>query len=339
MAVDAGPRDWRTPASMVLVQLFITGMLLLSKVSIVAGMFIFALLAYRSFLGAAFILPFALISERDKWREMGWHATGWIFLNAFIGYAVPMSLLYYGLSDTTPSYAVIFVNMIPLFTFVLSLVFRMEALQIWSIAGLLKIVGVLLSVGGTMLLSLYKGKTLHLWDPIIVNHHKERHVAEVAGNHLRGTIFLVGSSFTFACWYLIQVTAMLLSKVLKVYPYKYWSSMTTCLVGGLQTSLVGILLRRDKNTWKLGWDLNLVTIIYSGALATAGRYSLNSWVVAKRGPTYPPMFNPLSLVFTTLLDSIFIGDEITVGSLLGTTMVIVGIYIFLWAKSKEVRDK
>uniref|UniRef100_A0A453M870 WAT1-related protein n=1 Tax=Aegilops tauschii subsp. strangulata TaxID=200361 RepID=A0A453M870_AEGTS len=218
MAVDAGPRDWRTPASMVLVQLFITGMLLLSKVSIVAGMFIFALLAYRSFLGAAFILPFALISERDKWREMGWHATGWIFLNAFIG---------------------------------------MEALQIWSIAGLLKIVGVLLSVGGTMLLSLYKGKTLHLWDPIIVNHHKERHVAEVAGNHLRGTIFLVGSSFTFACWYLIQ------SKVLKVYPYKYWSSMTTCLVGGLQTSLVGILLRRDKNTWKLGWDLNLVTIIYS----------------------------------------------------------------------------
>uniref|UniRef100_A0A453M860 WAT1-related protein n=1 Tax=Aegilops tauschii subsp. strangulata TaxID=200361 RepID=A0A453M860_AEGTS len=204
MAVDAGPRDWRTPASMVLVQLFITGMLLLSKVSIVAGMFIFALLAYRSFLGAAFILPFALISERDKWREMGWHATGWIFLNAFIGYAVPMSLLYYGLSDTTPSYAVIFVNMIPLFTFVLSLVFRMEALQIWSIAGLLKIVGVLLSVGGTMLLSLYKGKTLHLWDPIIVNHHKERHVAEVAGNHLRGTIFLVGSSFTFACWYLIQ---------------------------------------------------------------------------------------------------------------------------------------
>uniref|UniRef100_A0A453M8F2 WAT1-related protein n=1 Tax=Aegilops tauschii subsp. strangulata TaxID=200361 RepID=A0A453M8F2_AEGTS len=203
------------------------------------------------------IVDFISVLGRDKWREMGWHATGWIFLNAFIGYAVPMSLLYYGLSDTTPSYAVIFVNMIPLFTFVLSLVFRMEALQIWSIAGLLKIVGVLLSVGGTMLLSLYKGKTLHLWDPIIVNHHKERHVAEVAGNHLRGTIFLVGSSFTFACWYLIQ------SKVLKVYPYKYWSSMTTCLVGGLQTSLVGILLRRDKNTWKLGWDLNLVTIIYS----------------------------------------------------------------------------
>ncbi|XP_044436456.1 WAT1-related protein At1g25270-like isoform X2 [Triticum aestivum] len=115
--------EWRTPASMVLVQLFITGMILLSKLSISGGIFIFALLAYRSLFGAAVILPLALIYERGKWKEMGWHAAGWIFLNAFIGYAVPMSLYCYGLRDTTPSYAVIFVNLIPLATFILSLVF------------------------------------------------------------------------------------------------------------------------------------------------------------------------------------------------------------------------
>ncbi|XP_048537919.1 WAT1-related protein At5g64700-like [Triticum urartu] len=268
---------------------------------------------------------------RGKLREMGWHATGWIFLNAFIGYAVPMSLYYYGLRDTTPAYAVIFLNIIPLVTFILSLVFRMETLQILSIAGSLKVVGVLLSVGGTMLISLYKGKILHLWKPVL--RHMGQNTTEVAGNHLRGTIFLVGSSITLACWYLIQ------SKVMKVYPYKYWSSMVTCLVGGFQTALVGIILSRDKSAWKLGWDLNLLTIFYSGALATSGKYSLNSWVVAKRGPAYPPMFSPLSVVFTVLLDSIFIGDEITTGSFFGTTVVIAGLYIFLSAKSKEVRDK
>ncbi|VAI82435.1 WAT1-related protein At5g64700-like [Triticum dicoccoides] len=324
--------EWRTPASMVLVQLFITGMILLSKLSISGGIFIFALLAYRSLFGAAVILPLALIYERGKWKEMGWHATGWIFLNAFIGYAVPMSLYCYGLRDTTPSYAVIFVNLIPLATFILSLVFRMETLRIWSVVGSLKITGVLFSVGGTMLISLYKGKALHLWDPILKIDPKEQ-TTEGAGNQLRGTIFLVGSSFAYACWYLIQ------SKVLKVYPYKYWSSMVTCFVGGFQTALVGIILNTDKNAWKLGWNLDLVTILYSGALATAGKYCLNSWVVAKRGPTYPPMFNPLCVVFTILLDSIIIGNEITVGSLLGTTMVLVGLYTFLCAKSKEVRDK
>ncbi|KAK3127866.1 hypothetical protein QOZ80_7AG0579400 [Eleusine coracana subsp. coracana] len=321
---------WKAPTAMVLVQLFQTGMILLSKVSISEGMFIFALLAYRSFFGVAIIFPFALFFERGKWKEMDRRACGWIFFNAFIGYAVPMSFYFYGLGDTTASYAVIYTNLIPLVTFILSLLLRLESLQFGAAVGWLKIGGVLLSVGGTMVISLYKGKVLHLW-PSIIQHHKDEHV-EVARHQLRGTIFLVGSTITFACWYLIQ------GKVLKVYPYKYWSSMATCLVGGFQTLLIGTILRRDKNAWKLGWDIQLVTVIYTGALSTAGKYCLNSWGVAKKGPAYPPMFSPLSMVFTVVLGSIFIGDEITIGSLLGTITVIVGLYVFLWAKAKELHD-
>ncbi|XP_052169042.1 WAT1-related protein At1g25270-like isoform X3 [Oryza glaberrima] len=278
----AAAAGWKAPASMVLVQLFITGMIMLSKVSIGGGMFIFALLAYRSLFGAVFILPFALIFERGKWRDMDWCAFGWIFFNAFIGYAVPMSLYFYGLKDTTASYAVIFINIIPLFTFILSLMFRLETFEIGSMVGVLKIVGVLLSVGGTMVVSLYKGKSLHLWNSIL--QHQNEHTTKTATNQLRGTILLVASSFAYACWYLVQA------------------------------AFVGIILRRHKSAWKLGWDLNLVTVVYSGALATAGKYSLNSWAVAKRGPAYPPMFNPLSVVFTVVLDSVFMGDDVTVGS-------------------------
>ena len=43
----------------------------------------------------------------------------------------------------------------------------MEALHIRSMAGLLKVAGVLLSVGGTMIISLYKGGILHLWNPFL----------------------------------------------------------------------------------------------------------------------------------------------------------------------------
>ncbi|RLN34213.1 WAT1-related protein [Panicum miliaceum] len=49
---------------MVLVQLFQTGLVLLSKVVIGHGMFVFALVTYRSAFGAAFLLPFALVCER-----------------------------------------------------------------------------------------------------------------------------------------------------------------------------------------------------------------------------------------------------------------------------------
>uniref|UniRef100_K3ZMJ4 WAT1-related protein n=1 Tax=Setaria italica TaxID=4555 RepID=K3ZMJ4_SETIT len=293
-------------------------MVLLSKVAIDGGMFIFVLLAYRSRFGAAIILPLVLLREREV-EEMNWNAAGWIFLNAFIGYNYIL-------------YAAIFLNIIPLTTFILSLILRMEALQIRTMAGLMKVAGVVFSVGGMMLVSLYKGKLLHLWNPVFHHHNEQQHM-EGERHQLRGTILLVASSFMFACWYLIQ------SKVLKVYPYKYWSSMATCLVGGFQTAVAGVILKRDKDAWKIGWDINLVTIVYSGALATAGKYSLNSWAVDKRGPAYPPMLSPISVVFTVVLGSIFIGDDITVGSLLGTTMVIAGLYIFLWAKAKEVPEK
>ena len=58
---------------------------------------------------------------------------------------------------------------------------------------------------------------------------------------------------------------------------------------------------------------NKTPVVAQGALATAGKYSLNSWVVAKQGPAYPPMFTPLSVVFTVVLGSILLGDIITVG--------------------------
>jgi hypothetical protein len=55
---------WKAPAAMVLVQLFNTGMVLLSKVAIGRGMFVFALLGYRSLFGAIVIFPLALLRER-----------------------------------------------------------------------------------------------------------------------------------------------------------------------------------------------------------------------------------------------------------------------------------
>jgi hypothetical protein len=79
----------------------------------------------------------------------------------------------------------------------------MERLKFSTVDGSLKIVGVLTSVGGTMVITFYKGNPLHLWNSILQYHSNEQ--TEVARNHLRGTILLVASSFAYACWYLIQV--------------------------------------------------------------------------------------------------------------------------------------
>nr|CAB3496435.1 unnamed protein product [Digitaria exilis] len=97
MVYQAG--GWKPALCVVLSEVFSTGTILLSKVAIDWGTFVFSLLFYRSILGAVFTLPFALFFER---------------------YSSPMSLYYYGLRDTDASYAVIFASLTPLVTFVLS---------------------------------------------------------------------------------------------------------------------------------------------------------------------------------------------------------------------------
>ncbi|OEL25143.1 hypothetical protein BAE44_0013837 [Dichanthelium oligosanthes] len=49
------------------------------------------------------------------------------------------------------------------------------------------------------------------------------------------------------------------------------------------------------------------------------------------------MFNPLMLILTTVMDSLLLGTNIYLGSVLGTMLIIVGLYTFLWGKGKELR--
>ncbi|TKV99799.1 hypothetical protein SEVIR_8G067350v4 [Setaria viridis] len=134
---------WKPALCVVFVELFNTGTILLGKVAVDGGMFVFSLLFYRSFLGALFIFPFALIFESGKWKELDKKALGWLFINAFAGYSLPMALYYYGLRDTPASYAVIFSSLTPLVTFVLSILLRMETLHLKSKEDAAKVTGAL----------------------------------------------------------------------------------------------------------------------------------------------------------------------------------------------------
>ncbi|XP_037479917.1 WAT1-related protein At5g64700-like [Triticum dicoccoides] len=330
--VQAGSK-WKPAICVVIVEVFNTGTILLGKLALDGGMFVFSLLSYRSVLGAVFMLPFALFLERGRWKELNMKALGWLFINAFLGYSLPMALYYYGLHDTTASYGVIFSSLTPLFTFVLSLLLGMESLRLKSKEGSAKVVGALVCFAGALLISLYKGEELHLLSPVLKGITKSSHGVAGGHHHSRGTLLLLGDSICYAFWYPIQV------KVLKVYPWKYWSTVLTCVLGGLQTCAVGIIMRRDKLAWQVGWNIQLLTIVYSAALGTAAKYWLNLYAVEKRGPVFPPMFSTLSIIFTMVLGALLLGETLTVGSLLGSAFVFIGLYTYLYGKAREVHAK
>nr|CAB3499928.1 unnamed protein product [Digitaria exilis] len=293
-------KEWWPASFMVLIQVFITGQILLTKVVVDDGLSVCILLTYRFFMGAILVTPVAVIFEKGKLKELNLKAFIWIFTSALVGFTIP-GLYYIGLGDTSPGYAINFYNIIPIATFILAVIF-----------------------------SLYKGKVLHLWPTNIIGYHSKHSGAAYGHHHMRGTILLIISCLSLAVWYTVQ------AQMLKVFPYKYWSTVATCFVGCIQMAVVGVAMNREKTTWQLKWNMSLLTIVYSAILNTAAKFVMISWVVTQRGPTYPSMFCAVSVLFTTVLDSLLLGHDLSIGSILGMLMILAGLYLFLWGKRKEL---
>ncbi|VAH81237.1 unnamed protein product [Triticum turgidum subsp. durum] len=335
------------PVSMVLVQAFTMGTLILSKLAFNVGMAPFVLLAYRNLIGAITVAPFAFYFERnftltmtDECREMMKkvnlkHSN---FVWRFdIRIVLAMGLHYYGLRATNAAYTVNFLNVIPVVTFIIAIILRVERLKIGTCPGKMKVIGAAICVGGTMVISMYKGKLLHLWPTHLLKPQLQSvgAASSVPDHHnmLIGTLFLAGSCLSYAFWFIIQV------RVSKEFPSKYFSTMLACVSGTVQAVVIGVMLDRRPMAWALNWNLQLLTVVYSGVFNTGITFCLISWAVSRRGPIYPSMFNSLSLIITTVLDSVLLGTDVSVGSLLGALLIIIGLYAFLWGKGKETQEQ
>ncbi|XP_052134930.1 WAT1-related protein At5g64700-like [Oryza glaberrima] len=322
------------PASMVLVQLFSVVLVLLSKLALSTGMRPFALLAYRNLVGAVAVAPLAFIFERKNRKIPSIVEWCWISLNATFGVILSMGLYYYGLRSTSATYSVIFLNLIPIVTSIIAIIFGAEKLVFTNWPGKIKLFGIITCVGGTMVVSLYKGKLLHHpWPSHLLKFHTQK-ASGYAYHHnlLAGTLFLCGSCLSYAFWFIIQV------RLASVFPYRYWATTLTCLSGSLQAFVIGILISPTKSAWTLKWDMQLLTVVYSGVFNTGISFVLMSLAVKHRGPIYPSMFNSLSLILMVIMDSVLLGTSIFLGSILGTAFIIVGLNAFLWGKGKELKQ-
>lgn len=113
-----------------------------------------------------------------------------------------------GLKKTSATFATAIINLIPATTFVLSVCFGLESFSVTTTAGIAKIAGTLLGLGGAMLLTFYKGPDLNLWsNPIdlLQNHHKSQATNSSPGNMVVGSLLCVASSISMSVWFIIQV--------------------------------------------------------------------------------------------------------------------------------------
>ncbi|TVU38297.1 hypothetical protein EJB05_11659, partial [Eragrostis curvula] len=299
------------PLCMTLVQVFTMVTLLLSKLALNAGMHPFVFLVYRNLVAAAAVAPLAFIFERKMWGNLSLAIWSWISVNAVFGIVLALGLYYYGLRATSASYSVNFLNLIPIVTFVIAIVLRSEKLVLAKWPGKMKLLGTVVCVGGAMVVSMFKGRLLHLWSTNLLRYSQAASAESPNGLHhdmAIGTLFLCGSCLSYGLWFAVQ------ARLAKVFPSKYLVTTLTCLLGSLQSIVIGIFLNHDISKWKIKWDLQLLTVVYSGVFNTAIPYVLNSWAISRRGPVYPTMFSSLLLIITTVMDSVLLGTNTYLGS-------------------------
>ncbi|KAK4739423.1 hypothetical protein R3W88_003120 [Solanum pinnatisectum] len=315
---------------MVIVQVAYAGMVIISKLVMDGGMNAFVQSAYRPIFATISIAPFAFFLERKTRPKMTRSILFQIFLCSIFGITANQNIYFIGLKNSTPTIVSAIDNLIPAFTFIIAVPLGIEKLGLRSIAGQTKFWGTIICVGGAMLLSLYHGKVVigQLGFHWKYAENTSKDVNSANSNFFLGPFLLIVSSLTYAIWLIIQ------ARVNEKYAAPYTSTTLMCLMASVECVIIGFCVVPKLSEWTLN-PIRAVSVVYNGAMATSFTYFLSSWCIEKKGPLYVSMFNPLFLVISAFLSWILLREKLYLGVVVGSIIVVAGMYGFLWGKKME----
>ncbi|KAG9455403.1 hypothetical protein H6P81_008307 [Aristolochia fimbriata] len=295
------------------------------------GMPALVFITYRFIAAAIFLAPIAHLLERKTRPKLTLRILCHIFFSALFGGTLTQYFFLLGLEFTTATFTCAFINMVPVATFLMALPFGLETANLKSKAGRAKVAGTVVSVSGAMLLTLYKGVALS--NTRSHSHSHSREVQQILRHRWTiGTIALVGACLSWSSWFLIQ------AKIGKSYPTPYSSTALMSLLSAIQSGILGLALDRSIGMWGLKGKLEILTVLYSGIVGSGLCYVVMSWCVKRRGPVFTAAFSPLIQIVVAIIEVSILHESLRLGSVLGSLVVIVGLYILLWGKTMETKS-
>uniref|UniRef100_A0ACD5UPL2 Uncharacterized protein n=1 Tax=Avena sativa TaxID=4498 RepID=A0ACD5UPL2_AVESA len=324
----------RPAAGMVGVQMLFSVLNILIKLALNDGMDARVLVAYRFMFAAVVLCPIAFFVERNTRPPITKKVVLHLFLCGLFGFTVNQNLYVLAIKLTSATFVTAIANLTPAATFILVILTRLETLKLRKPAGQAKFVGTLVGMGGAMLLTFYKGPELKLLRRL--PHPKLGHITEAhhthppsTANQIIGSFLGITSCFSYATWLVIQ------AKVGEVYPCHYSIAAMVCLFGAFQSTVMAVCAQRDKEQWRLGLNIRLYSSAYAGLVASGLAFPLLSWCLRKKGPLFVAVFSPLMLIFVAVLSSLLLDEALYLGSVLGSILIVGGLYLVLWGKAKE----
>ncbi|KAI3452398.1 hypothetical protein Pfo_009063 [Paulownia fortunei] len=308
------------------------GVTIFYKAAVIKGLSYHVFMAYSYAISALVTLPLAFFCHRKTpLPPFTLGVFGRFFLLGVIGF-VSQSCGYKGIELSNPTMSSAMSNLNPATTFFLAILFRMEKLKLRSLSSQAKIIGTLVSIAGALVVVLYKG-------PVVITTHHENSQLSFLSIVLRAMSeqadWIVGGALLATAFILLSIWDILQAKFVKEYPAEFilvfWYNLSSFIV----SLPVGIASEPNLSAWKLPVDIKLTAILYSGIMGTAFSTLVHTWGLHVKGPVYVALFKPLSIAIAAFLGVIFLGDNLYLGSVIGSLIISMGFYTVMWGKMKE----
>ncbi|KAF2284343.1 hypothetical protein GH714_020971 [Hevea brasiliensis] len=319
--------------AVILVQSIYAGMFLVSKAAFNGGMNNFVFIFYRQAAATLFLAPLTLLLEWKNRPPLPFVTFCKIFLLSLCGITLSLDIYGIALVYTSATLAAATTNCLPVITFFLALLLRMEVLKLRTSSGIAKLIGIAACMAGAATLAFFKGPHFKL-----LCHHQifgSNDSQELAGHvssgktWIKGCFLMLMSNTFWGLWLVLQ------AGILKNYPSKLLFTTLQCFLSSIQSFVIAIVLVRDPHEWMLGWNVRLLAVIYCGIMVTGVTFYVQAWVIEKKGPVFLAMSTPLNLIFTMVCSAILLCEIISLGSLMGEVLLVGGLYSVLWGKNKE----
>ncbi|VAH00842.1 unnamed protein product [Triticum turgidum subsp. durum] len=319
--------DWKPTVAMVAVVVMYAVMNTLTKAAFNEGMGTTILLVLRLLVATLFLAPITYFKERKSRPKLTTEILVYLFFSALLGNSLSQWLFFRGLRYTTATFASAFNNTTPMFTFLLALAFKLEKLDVATGSGAAKLTGTAVGLAGATVLALYHG-------PALTGAPSADHLTTAAHGSARswavGSAALLGYSGSLSLWFIMQ------SKIGTKYPALYSGTAWMFLLSFVQMAVVGASTeKRTCQVWVPGTALQVVTVLFAGVAASGLGFLAMSWCVERRGPVFTTAFMPLIQIVTAGIDVAILHEQLRLGSVVGSAVVVVGLYLVLWGKSKE----
>ncbi|KAG7951751.1 hypothetical protein I3843_12G024500 [Carya illinoinensis] len=320
--------------AMVMVECLDVGLTTLSKAAMSKGMSHYVFVVYSNALATLILLPSSFIIHRNKRPPLTISLLCKFFLLSLAGITVMQNCVFTGVSYSSPTLASAMSNLVPAFTFLLAVIFRMEELGLRNSRSQIKIMGTLVSISGALIVTLYKGQAIgstqiQFSKTTLPGQPSPSSMLATTNNWIIGALFLATASICLAVWNTAQAA------ILKGYPSEMTIVSFYCFFGTIQCTVVSLIAERDPNAWKLRPGIELVSIVYSALFGSVVTFSTLTWCIHKKGPLFVAMFKPLGIAIAALMGVIFLGDTLHVGSVIGAIIIVAGFYAVIWTQYKE----